>query len=116
MNNEFVIYIIVRKDLKMSKGKISAQCGHAVQDLVLNSPKNILKEYINNGNPKVILGASNLEELLSYQDECQDEKIPHVLIVDEGRTQIPENTPTVLGIGPVKKMDVNWIVKHLKLL
>ena len=32
----FVMYIIIRRSLKLSKGKVGAQCGHAVQYMMLD--------------------------------------------------------------------------------
>lgn len=41
MSDDYVMYIIINDDLKMQKGKIASQVGHAVQQLI----ENILEIY-----------------------------------------------------------------------
>jgi len=114
--NEYVIYLVVRKDLRMSAGKIGAQCGHAVQDLVLKCPNVIMKEYIKSGHAKVVLKVQDEKEFLALVDQCIEYKVPFEFVVDEGRTQIAANSATVVGIGPIKRMDAKILVGGLKLL
>ena len=55
---EVVIYLLVRQDLKMSKGKIVAQCCHAVQDLILACE--VIEQYIVGEHPKIALKIKDL--------------------------------------------------------
>jgi len=116
MSREFVIYLVVRRDLKMQVGKIAAQCGHAVEHLVLRTPKQVMHEYRNNGHPKVVLQVSSLEELQFIEEVCIQNRIQNYLVEDQGRTQVPSGAKTVLGIGPVQKKNVPKAVAALKLL
>ena len=42
--------------------------------------------------------------------------LPHYLVVDAGRTQIPRGSRTVLGVGPAPDAMVDQVTKGLKLL
>ncbi len=111
-----IMYFLVRHDLRMGKGKIAAQCGHAVQDLIMDCPKDVLYDYRRNNSPKICLKVPDLEQLTKIADQCKEQKIPHTLIIDAGKTQIPADTTTVLGIGPVRKYLVFPLVQNLSLL
>ncbi len=111
-----IIYILVRQDLKMSKGKIASQCGHAVQDLILDCNKKTLRRYINQDSPKIILKVNNLNELDFIKNECDFKKIKYMEIIDMGKTQVNPDTLTVIGIGPLDKSIVPKCIKDLKLL
>ena len=113
--SEYIIYLIVRKDLKMSKGKIGAQCGHAVENLIIRAPKSTLIKYHQSHHTKICL-ESKLADILDIENWCHEQKIPCHLVIDAGRTQLKPNTPTVLGIGPVEKKLVKNITQDLKLL
>lgn len=59
---EKAIYLIVRNDLKMGKGKIAAQCCHAVQSIVRACPDALYREYEKNGCAKICLKVESEEE------------------------------------------------------
>lgn len=120
MNEEkLYLYFLVRKDLKMGKGKIATQCGHAVQELILNPkcPKFLLEKYLNEGGcPKVCLEIDNLDQLNEIRQSCIKRGFLCYQVIDEGITQIEPDTPTVLGIGPIRKKMAKAIIGSLKLL
>ena len=110
--------IIVRADLKMNKGKIAAQVGHAC----VNG-----SNYVRENNPlwyqnwwpsqtKVVLKVNDLEILNEIRDRVEKENLPYALIIDEGRTQIEPNTITCLSIGPAPEDLIDNITNDLKLL
>ena len=110
--SEKVIYLLVRVDLKMGVGKMVAQAGHAVQELINKCQQKTLRKTI---CPKISLKI-NLQTMKDVEQLCIEKCVPYHIVIDAGRTQIPENTPTVLGIGPISKGLVNSIVSDLKLL
>ena len=114
--SELVIYLLVRHDLKMSSGKIGAQCGHAVQSLVLQCPKPIMQLYKKAESTKICLKIKNLSEMEEIERWCQENKILHHKVIDAGRTELAPNTETVLGIGPIRREKIKEITKHLRLL
>ena len=58
--------LVTRADLKLTKGKLAAQCGHAVSECVLKASSNdakLLKRYLENGARKIVVAAPHLEAL-----------------------------------------------------
>jgi PTH2 family peptidyl-tRNA hydrolase len=97
-DNEYRMYLIVNSDVKMGKGKVGAQVGHAVMYLteMMISSKNY-KDYKKSGAPKIVLKASQETMVELYK------KYPNlsVCVHDAGRNQLEPNTFTVLGFLPM---------------
>ena len=110
MEQELSMYLFVNTDLKMEKGKIAGQVGHAVQiitEKILRlgyESRNIPECYVRynkwsrSGAKKVVLKATQqqMEQLLNldgHLDEC-------ITVIDAGRTQIEPNSMTVVGFFP----------------
>ncbi|AWR97352.1 peptidyl-tRNA hydrolase [Acidianus sulfidivorans JP7] len=115
--------IIVRTDIKMGKGKIAAQVAHAAVSLVmdvLNSNnskwKSWLFEWINEGQPKIVVKVETLEELLDRIQKAKINGLPTTIISDAGRTQLEPGTITCGGIGPAEDGQIDAITGDLKLL
>lgn len=113
--------IIIRKDLNMSPGKAAAQCCHASLTAYKRShssdPYETYQWYAGS-QTKVILTVDNEEELLAIHtaisiDPFLCERIH--LIVDEGRTEIPKDSVTALGVGPAPSELINKYTSKLKL-
>ncbi len=116
-SEDLCIYLLVRRDLKMPKGKIAAQCGHAIEALVLACPKNLLKAYqFEAGSRKICLSITNEEELDSIQEKVQSQHILYHKVKDAGLTCVKPGTCTVLGLGPVRSSSIREIIGDLKLL
>lgn len=108
--------ILVRDDLKLSKGKMSAQVSHASVDALLNSHKDIIEEWRSQGMKKSILKVKDEKELLEYKRRAEKKALVASLIRDAGRTEIPAGTLTCLGIGPDKEEKIDAVTGELKLL
>ncbi|KQS39169.1 probable peptidyl-tRNA hydrolase 2 [Drosophila erecta] len=114
--------LVVRSDLKMSKGKTAAQCAHAavmcyqssVQGTKLQNA--ILQRWCRLGQPKIVLRVDNFEQLSSLERQAQEANVVAAMVRDAGRTQLESGTATVLGLGPAPAEDVDKLVAHLKLL
>ena len=115
-----VMYILVNNDLQMGKGKIAAQVGHVVQQIIediiikkYESKKilNICKDYDgwkNSGCAKIILKATKEQlEILKNMDNAR-------FVIDAGKTQIEAGSLTVVGFPPTKTL--GNIMKDYKLL
>lgn len=115
-DDELVLFFIVRKDLKMNRGKIAAQVGHAVQYLLLNpkEPK-LVQKYLLTGTVKLVKRCETLQELEELEEECHRKKIPCRSVIDFGRTQVAPNTKTVLGIGPRPRKELDPMVRKFPL-
>lgn len=111
--------IVVREDLKLSKGKLSAQVAHAAVSCAIKSEKNKNKyfsEWFSEGQKKVVLKIDDLDSLLKVFNEAKSVGLTTELIKDAGLTEIPPGTITVLGIGPAPEDEIDKIVGNLKLL
>jgi peptidyl-tRNA hydrolase, PTH2 family len=113
---EYKQVILVRNDLKLSKGKLAAQVSHASVEATLNSSKQKVFNWRSKGMKKVILKVENLKELLKYQRLAKREKLVASIIKDAGKTEIPAGTITCLGIGPDKEEIISKITSRLKIL
>ncbi|XP_017040208.1 peptidyl-tRNA hydrolase 2, mitochondrial [Drosophila ficusphila] len=114
--------LVVRTDLKMSKGKTAAQCAHAAIMCYQGSEqgtklqKAILQRWCRLGQPKIVLRVDNFEQLSSLELQAQQANVVSALVRDAGRTQLESGTATVLGLGPAPAEDLDKLVAHLKLL
>jgi len=111
--------VVVREDLKLSKGKLSAQVAHAAVSCAIKAEKNKNKyfsDWFTEGQKKVVLKVDNLDSLLKIFNEAKSVGLVTELIKDAGLTEIPPGTITVLGIGPAPEDEIDKIVGHLKLL
>jgi len=116
---EYKQVIAVRTDLKMSKGKLAAQVGHAAVSAAEEARKRRSEwwqTWLTEGQCKVAVKVKNLAELLELQREAIQMKLPHSLITDRGLTQLPPSTVTCLGIGPAPSIEVDKITGKLPLL
>lgn len=108
--------ILVRTDLKMSKGKMSAQVAHASVSAVLKSSKTNLDSWRKTGMKKVILRVGSQKELLFFQRGLKREKLVSSLVKDAGKTFFKKPTITCLGIGPDFDKKIDKITGGLKLI
>jgi peptidyl-tRNA hydrolase len=106
--------IIIRKDLKMSHGKIISQVSHAIVNMVRNTNKKNLKKWIKNGEKIVSLKINSKQELLALHKKALENNIYSNIVMDAGLTQI-ESDITVCIIGPDNDNIIDTITKDLKL-
>ena len=110
--------IILRKDLKMSKGKAAAQASHAAVSAAVRSMKknpSTFKKWWDGGQMKVVLAVESEAMLEEIESRLKRTGVITSKINDAGRTQLPPNTATALGVGPHAQMDVERITSSLKL-
>ena len=108
--------ILVRQDLKLPKGKMSAQCAHAVVEAVLRSDKDKVKEWRSSGSGKIVVKVDNKEELYKYNQMAKDLGLTTALITDAGKTVIAPGTDTCVAIGPDDDDQIDKITRNLKLV
>lgn len=111
-NQKYSIIYVIRKDLKMKNGKISAQVGHASLGVFLKVQKQFPE-----------LSDVNFEKELFYcpNEEVQNQKkafakqngLCTCLVHDAGRTQIEAGSATVLAIAPVGSDMINVFAEGL---
>ncbi len=111
--------IVFRSDLKMSKGKIAAQAGHAAVSAAEEARKHCKewwKAWIKEGQCKIAVKVESEKELLDLEKQANELALPCALIIDRGLTEIPPGTITCLGIGPAPAEKVDKITGMLLLL
>jgi peptidyl-tRNA hydrolase, PTH2 family len=122
--NKIVMVFLVRNDIKMGKGKIAVHVGHATQYIIEeciqrkhvtyttwkrfhNSQKMVLK--VNSGK--------ELDELHSKLVELAHKlHFPVKIVKDDQATQRSDNMTIVVGFGPIRRNEVDWVIGGLKLL
>lgn len=111
--------VVIRADLKLTKGKIASQAAHAAVTCYkksLDSKPKLADKWLSIGQPKIVLKVDNLSELEKLKEIAGSADLITTLILDAGRTQIEAGTATCLGIGPDYDEKIDAIVKDLKLL
>ena len=115
----YKMVIVIRTDIKMSKGKVAAQAGHAAVSASEYARKNRPEwwnPWITEGQCKIAVKAKSEDEILDIERKARNAGLPVALIVDRGLTEIPPNTTTCLGIGPAPVNKVDPITGKLSLL
>lgn len=118
-NNDYKMVILVRNDLKMTKGKIAAQVGHAAVNCALSCKKKDPKRFDNwmtCGQAKVVLRVDSERELYDFKAIADTQGLVNSIISDAGRTQIAPGSVTCLGIGPAETSVLDKITGDLKML
>ncbi|MEA4956950.1 hypothetical protein SDC9_07495 [bioreactor metagenome] len=108
--------IVVRNDLKMSKGKTAAQACHACLGAYKKADSNKIKLWEQEGQKKVIVKVNSLESLFEIKEIAKKNNVPNFMVKDAGRTEIPASTITCLGIGPDTDEIIDKVTQDLKLL
>ena len=125
--------IIVRKDLKMRKGKMIAQGAHASMACILNLgttvnirrhqqalqiPLNgVLNDWLNGTFTKICVSVDSEQELIDVYQQAVDANLICSIIKDAGLTEF-DGVPTLtaVAIGPAEATDIDKITGELKLL
>ena len=108
--------ILVRKDLKLPKGKLASQVAHASTESLLRSHKDDVAKWRSEGMKKIVLKVEDADELIKYKILAEDIGLVTALISDAGRTVVEPGTITCLGIGPDKEEKIDKVTGSLKML
>jgi len=118
--------LVIRKDLKMRRGKEIAQAAHGAvgailkqldyeQDIVVRFDKPTT-EWIEGTFTKITVVVNSEQELLDIQSKCNELGIKSTLIEDNGLTEFHnEKTKTVLAIGPDYSDKIDRVTSNLVL-
>ena len=113
------LVLVVNHGLKMGKGKIAAQVGHAsisAMTGVRAKDRARLEAWLATGQRKVCVKGSDAEHLLEMQRKADAAGLPTAAIRDAGHTQIPSGSLTVVAIGPAEASLIDRLTGELKLL
>ncbi len=118
-DEEYKMVIVMRNDLKMSKGKIAAQASHAAVNCAFASKKKDPKgfdRWYSDGQKKVVLKIDSLEALYEIKAIADANNIVNSVITDAGRTEIPSGSVTCIGLGPNAESVLDKITGDLPML
>ncbi len=111
--------IVMRNDLKMGKGKIAAQAGHAAVSATEEARRQQprwWKNWLDEGQCKIAVKVNSEAELLELKETAGRAGLPCALITDRGLTQLEPGTVTCLAIGPAPSFEVDKVTGKLALL
>lgn len=118
MNTKLVY--CVRNDLKMGKGKIAAQVGHATLGIykknIREKRTSILEQWGNSGEAKIVCKINSEKEMNKLKDMAEKMNMCTHIVCDAGHTQVVAGSKTILVIGPEYENRLKQITGHLKLL
>ena len=115
---EYKQVIVFRGDLKLSKGKIAAQAGHAAVSAAEEARKRHRgwwDAWLFEGQRKIAVKVKDEKELLELEEAAEELGLPNALIIDRGLTEIPPDTVTCLGIGPAPAEMIDRLTGNLPL-
>ena len=109
--DEYIQYYVVNKSLEMSKGRMSAQVAHGatISAMVLGDC-DYFKEWFDNNQKKVILQGSENDMYKILFNVANS-----FLVKDNGLTEIPKDSMTVVVLPPMKRLEAKQYVKRLQL-
>lgn len=108
--------ILVREDLKLPKGKMSAQVAHASLEAALKSDRKTVAVWRRTGAKKVVLKVKDEKEMLKFKEAADDAGLKSALITDAGHTVVEPGTKTCFGIGPDDEKKIDNITGKLRMM
>ena len=112
--DQLVIYTVVNTELGMDAGKIAGQCQHAMRRVTdQEAHRTEYKQWVGNEDApdetKLVLAGKqkDLEKLAEFG---------WIAVRDNGKTQIPAGSLTVVTSGVVRRGEVYSQIKRLQLL
>ncbi len=112
--------LVVRGELRLTAGKAAVQVAHAavmLVDLQSTGPHRAdLDLWRQQGQKKIGLVVSTLEDLERIEREARSRRIVTVWVRDAGLTEVPPGTVTCLGLGPARAPEIDPITGSLPLL
>lgn len=120
MSNEYKQVIVVRTDLGMSIGKTAGQVAHASVGAIKHPDCDpfVFDKWYNDGRDqaKIILAVQSEDALMNIFAQAMLAELPFALVFDQGKTELPPDTLTCLGIGPCESARIDKITSSLRLL
>jgi PTH2 family peptidyl-tRNA hydrolase len=116
---EYKQVIVIRMDLKISRGKIAVQVAHAAVSAAEEARKHApssWRKWLWEGQKKVVVKVPKEEDLITLREAAERANLPTYLIRDRGLTELPPGTVTALGIGPALTAAVDKFTGELPLL
>lgn len=111
------MYIIVDKDLEISKSKLAGQVGHAsmryLYSKIISNNMGKIDKYME--KEKKIILRGTLNQLLKLEQDNDENNLGYAVIRDRGITELEPNTLTCICVGISGIDDVPKLVNKLQL-
>lgn len=123
--------IVIRKDLKIRRGKEMAQAAHASMSFLTKHLNGIptdksmpyvstfitkaQEEWLLSSFRKIVCYVESEQELLDLHKKAQDLGLESYLITDAGYTEFNEPTNTCIAIGPDYSENIDKVTSDLRL-
>ena len=113
----FKMCVLVRDDLKMSKGKVLAQVSHTIVDATVKAytQSQLFFKWRADGEKIVILKVPNEKTLMYIMSIAERKGLNCGYTVDAGLTEVLPGTKTVGFVGPNFEDKVDKLTGQLKL-
>ena len=108
--------LVIRGDIRMSCGKISAQAAHAAIGAFERCDRETRERWLAEGQKKVVLRVKDERGLYELKTLAEARGIAVALIQDAGLTELPPGTTTALGLGPARTEEMDRVTADLPLL
>ncbi|MCQ2070847.1 MAG: peptidyl-tRNA hydrolase Pth2 [archaeon] len=118
-DSEYKMVILMRQDLKMSKGKSAAQACHAAVSCSFAAKKKVPSKFAawdGNGAKISVLKVDGERDLFEFKAIAEAQGMVCSIVCDAGRTEVEPGSYTCLAIGPEKQADLDKITGDLKML
>jgi PTH2 family peptidyl-tRNA hydrolase len=113
---EHKMVILVRRDLRMSAGKVGAQACHAALKAERGQAgSQAVRTWRGCGEPIVLLKCSDEAAMAAHTMAAERAGLPVARIHDAGRTQVDAGAWTVTAIGPAAAASIDAITRDLSL-
>ena len=113
---EYKQCIIIRQDLKLSRGKLAVQVAHAAVSASEHADASARRAWKDGGQKKIVLQVKTLSEMYELKMDAEAAGLPTALITDAGLTEVPPGTVTALGIGPALSERLDGVTGELQLV
>ncbi len=113
---EFKQVIVVREDLRLSRGKLAVQVAHAAIIGYERADKRVVEAWKMQGQKKIVLKVPDLRRLMEIKEKAERLGLPTGVVVDAGLTEIPPGTVTAVVIGPDDAKKIDRVTGNLPLL
>lgn len=122
MENMIKQVIIMRTDIRISKGEMIAQGAHASMKVFFDRMTdmgyewnikgaystdftNAMTEWMKNSFTKIVVGCNSEQELFDLQKQAEEADIVNALILDNIQTEFKQKCPSCYGKGIILKDD-----------
>lgn len=108
--------VVVNTDLKMSRGKILSQFGHAidgVSEQLADNPR-LAEAWRASGSAKIALKGTQ-DQINQVYYSAKELGLMYYRVFDAGKTQVPAGSNTCIVVGPATKEDLDPVTGRLSL-